>query len=233
MLRRILYTFIFVMFISFAVSAQGKIERPSSSSKSAKTTGTLNGHNYVDLGLPSGTKWATCNIGTDKFDYYGDYFVWGNPRVITNDNVSWNLRPQYYGQSSFSGLAEYDPARALWGGRWQTPSKEAFEELVEYCTFTWTDEYDGGVWAQSKRNGEKIYFPASGGCSGTQGYDYAGIVGLYWTSISAPTESTYGDKITDFAFCFQLTQSDSSLCKIRTEPRQACLSIRPILQNRD
>lgn len=155
MLRRILYTFIFVMFISFAVSAQGKIERPSSSSKSAKTTGTLNGHNYVDLGLPSGTKWATCNIGTDKFDYYGDYFVWGNPRVITNDNVSWNLRPQYYGQSSFSGLAEYDPARALWRGRWQTPSKEAFEELMEYCTFTWTDEYDGGVWAQSKRNGEK------------------------------------------------------------------------------
>lgn len=232
MLRRILYTFIFVMFISFAVSAQGKIDRPTSSSKSSNTTGFLNGHKYVDLGLPSGTKWATCNVGTDKFDYYGDYFVWGNPIIITNDNISWNLRPQYYGQSSFSGLAKYDPAMALWEGRWQTPSKEAFEELMEYCTFTWTDEYDGGVWAQSKRNGEKIYFPACGGCSGTQGYDYAGIVGIYWTASSAPSEKTYGDEVKNFAFSFQFMTSDSKSITptISTNPKQACLSIRPILR---
>lgn len=211
---------------------QGKIERPSSSDKTVSTTGVLNGHQYIDLGLPSGTKWATCNIGTDKFDYYGDYFVWGNPAIITNDNVSWKSRPDYHRQSSFAGLVKYDPAKAIWGGRWQTPSKEDFDELIEYCSFTWTDEYDGGVWVKSKRNGEKIYLPACGGCSGTQGYDYAGIVGLYWTASSAPTETTYGNEVKDFAFCFQFMTSDTKSIAptIRTDPRQACLSIRPILR---
>ena len=111
---------------------QGKIERPSLSNKTSSTTGVLDGHKYVDLGLPSGTKWATCNIGTDKLDYYGDYFVWGNPTIITNDNLDWNLRPQYYRQSSFSGLSEYDPAKAIWGGRWHTPSKD---EIESFCNF--------------------------------------------------------------------------------------------------
>ena len=148
------------MFISFAVSAQGKEnDRPTSSSKSSITTGILNGHKYVDLGLPSGTKWATCNVGTDKFDYYGNLFVWGNPAAVTDD--SWSKRPSYYEQSSFGGLKEYDPATAIWGVSWQTPTKDDFIELINNCVFTWTDEYDGGVWAYSKRNGQKIYFPAS------------------------------------------------------------------------
>lgn len=208
---------------------QGKIERPSLSNKTSSTTGVLDGHKYVDLGLPSGTKWATCNIGTDKFDYYGDYFVWGNPTIITNDNLDWNLRPQYYRQSSFSGLSEYDPAKAIWGGRWHTPSKDEIEELLQFCTFTWTNEYDGGVWIQSKKNGGKIYLPACGGCSGTQGYDYAGIVGLYWTSNASPTETTYNG-VYDYSYCMQFVKAEDGTITptIRTNPRKACLSIRAV-----
>lgn len=215
---------------------QGKVTRiqPSANKESAKHSirGTSNGHEWVDLGLPSGTKWATCNVGTDKFDYYGDLFVWGNTQIISNENVSWTKRPPYYSQtSSFSGLVQYDPAKALWGRTWRTPTKEEFQELLDNCTFTWTDEYDGGVWVKSKRNGQQIYLPACGGCSGTQGYDYAGIVGIYWTSTASPTESIY-ENITDYAYCFHFTkgqQSNSLTPVIKTNPRQACLSIRPVM----
>lgn len=233
MFLKSLLTALLLTLIPFVAFAQGKIERPSSSNKVSSTTGVLNGHQYIDLELPSGTKWSTCNIGTDKFDYYGNLFVWGNPEVVTDDG--WTKRPSYYEQSSFAGLQEYDPATAIWGKKWQTPTKDDFNELIDNCIFTWTDDYDGGVWVQSKRNGQKIYLPACGGCSGTQGYDYIGIVGLYWTASSAPTDTTYGDKVKDFAFCFQFMTSDTKSIAptIRTNPRQACLSIRPILKNND
>lgn len=216
---------------------QGKVTRiqPSANKESAKHSirGTSNGHEWVDLGLPSGTKWATCNVGTDKFDYYGDYFVWGSLQVVKDENISWSKRPSYYNLGdSFSGLVKYDPARSSWGMTWRTPTKEEFVELVEYCQFTWTDEYDGGVWVQSKRNGQKIYLPACGGCSGTQGYDYVRIAGLYWTSTAAPTENTYRG-VPDYAFCMQFISEnkDGSIIipTIRTDPRQACLSIRPVM----
>lgn len=232
MFKKLLLTSILLTLIPFVTFAQGKIERPSTSNKTSSMTGIRNGHQYVDLGLPSGTKWATCNVGTENFDYYGNFFVWGNPIIITNDNVSWNERPKYYDQNSFAGLKEYDPATAIWGGKWRTPTKEEFVELMDNCTFTWTDDYDGGVWVQSKRNGQKIYLPACGGCSGTQGYDYIGILGLYWTSTYAPShESSYGDEVKDFAYCFSFSKDESvtETIKFYDEPRQACLSIRPVI----
>ena len=225
--------------------AQGQISRPpkhnstpqktsSQMSSTTKTTtykGKENGHDWVDLGLPSGTKWATCNIGTDDFDYYGDFFVWGNPQIITNENIAWNKRPQYYKQDTFRGLINYDPASKLWGSKWQTPSKEQWTELIDSCIFTWTNEYDGGIWVKSKINGQKIYIPACGGCTGTQGYDYPTIVGLYWTSTSAPTENIYGENVKDFAYCFSFDENQENVVRLRflTDPRQACLSIRPVL----
>lgn len=224
--KPILIVFLIMLFPFFAIS-QGKIERPSSLNTTSKTKGAINGHSYVDLGLPSGTKWATCNIGTDKFDYYGNLFVWGNPEVVTDD--SWSKRPTYYDQSSFAGLLKYDPAAASWGEKWQTPTKEDFIELIDNCIFIWTNDYDGGVWVQSKQNGQKIYLPACGGCSGTQGYDYIGIVGLYWTSNAAPKEFTYKG-VTDYAYCMQFikTEAETIIPTIRTDPRKACLSIRPV-----
>lgn len=229
MFKNILFISVFLTLIPFFAFAQGKIERPSTSNKTSSMTGIRNGHQYVDLGLPSGTKWATCNVGTDKFDYYGDFFVWGSPIVITNDNIAWEARPKYYEKNSFVGLKEYDPATAIWGGKWRTPTKEEFMELFDNCIFTWTDEYDGGVWVQSKRNGNKIYFPACGGCSGTQGYDYIGIVGFYWTSDVAPMETTYKG-VNDYSYCMQFVKTEKVQITptIRTNPRQACLSIRPV-----
>ena len=64
-------------------------------------SGSANGYDYVDLGLPSGLKWATCNVGADKPEGYGDYFAWG----------------------------ESDPAHVNWGGAWRMPTNEEWEEL--------------------------------------------------------------------------------------------------------
>lgn len=233
-------TILIVLMIPFLAYGQGKVTRQTKQSvgqsNNSKTkgpkVGTINGHEWVDLGLPSGTKWATCNVGTDKFDYYGGYFVWGNIQIVNDENE----RPTYYNQtSSFSGLAEFDPAKAVWGGTWRTPTREEFQELIANCTFTWTDEYDGGVWAESKSNGQKIYFPACGGCSGTQGFDYFEIVGLYWSSSAAPTENTYKN-VTDYAYCVQFMKDNkgnqSLTPSIRTNPRHACLSIRPVMSKK-
>ena len=235
-MMRYVILFMILLVPSLAI-AQGKITRYQDTHtiphKSVPTKGIENGHEWVDLGLPSGVKWATCNVGTDKFDYYGDYFVWGNPNYVTDATISWNKRPRFYNISkSFSGIINYDPARTLWGGKWQTPTRENFMELLDNCTFMWTDEYDGGVWVTSKKNGQKIYLPACGGCSGTQGYDYVRIVGLYWSSTPAPTEDTYGNEITDFAYYFLFHgNKNNKVDKIGlfTNPRQACLSIRPVI----
>lgn len=236
-----IHSILILLFLPFLAFGQGKVTRHTQQSTQYKEPskdpikGILNGHEWVDFGLPSGTLWATCNVGTDRFDYYGDYFVWGNLQKINNDNVSWSKRPQYYSQSSsFSGLAQYDPAKALWGKTWRTPTKEEFQELIDNCTFTWTDEYDGGVWVVSKNNGQKIYLPACGGCSGTQGYDYVGSVGIYWASTASSTETTYKD-VSDYAYCFQFTkeqQSNQLTPSIRTNPRQACLNVRPVISKK-
>ena len=216
--------------------AQGRITRHQNTQnippKSMPTNGIVDGHEWVDLGLPSGTKWATCNVGTEKFDYYGDYFVWGNPNFVTDATIDWKKRPQYYKQDIFSGLINHDPATASWGAKWSTPNKEQWEELMANCSFIWTDEYDGGVWVKSKKNGHKIYLPACGGCSGTQGLDYARFAGLYWTSTSAPTEDTYGKNITDFAYYFLFHGNQNNNVDkmgLFTNPRQACLSVRPVI----
>ena len=54
----------------------------------ATGTGTANGHEWVDLGLPSGTKWATCNVGATKPEEYGNYYAWGETETKTTYNWS-------------------------------------------------------------------------------------------------------------------------------------------------
>ena len=92
-------------------------------------------HEYVDLGLPSGTLWATCNVGASKPEDYGDYFSWdvGNTAV------------------------------AKWGKGWRMPSKEQWEELRRFTESTWTTR--NGVKGRhftSRKNGKSLFLPAAG-----------------------------------------------------------------------
>lgn len=128
-------------------------------------------HEYVDLGLPSGTLWATCNVGASKPEEYGDYFAWGE--TTTKSTYEWGT----YKYSSD------DAATANWGSGWQMPSREQCYELINssYTTTTWTTM--NGVKGRritSKSNRNSIFLPAAGYRGGTSLYN-AGYDGYCWS----------------------------------------------------
>ena len=93
-----------------------------------------NGHDYVDLGLPSGLKWATCNVGSTTPEGYGDFFAWGE--INTKDSYTpQNSITNGYQIGDISGNEQYDAARANWGATWRLPTKEELQELLDNCVF--------------------------------------------------------------------------------------------------
>lgn len=136
------------------------------------------GHEYVDLGLPSGLKWATCNVGAENFTDSGDYFAWGeiSPKTeYTEENCS-IVNGQ--AMSDISGNPQYDAAAANWGGSWRMPTGEEMVELIENCE--WVLNLDGGITVTGP-NGRSIFLPRAG----LFFYDFVGDYGTkayYWTS---------------------------------------------------
>ena len=119
-----------------------------------------NGHVYVDLGLPSGLKWADRNVGADKVEAYGDYFAWGETKAKSDYSWStyaygsdYNKLTKYcsnysYGLNGFTdALTELelsdDAARANWGGSWRMPTDADFQELINNTTAEWVENYNG------------------------------------------------------------------------------------------
>jgi len=141
----------------------------------------LNGHEFVDLGLPSGTKWATCNVGAETPEAYGDYFAWGD--TIGQEFYNWshykycngdyNKLTKYcdneeYGNNGFTDelttLEESDDvATAKWGKGWRMPTREDLKELIDNCDTTWTAQNGiNGMLFTSRTNGNSIFLPAAG-----------------------------------------------------------------------
>ena len=155
-------------------------------------SGTLKGYAWVDLGLPSGLKWATCNVGASNPEGYGNYYAWGETSTKSSYTEATSTT---YGKdmSDISGNATYDVARKQWGSSWRLPTKAEFEELSDNdnCTWEWTTQSGvNGYKVTSKVNGESIFLPAAGCRSGTSLYD-VGSEGDYRGS--TPHESnTYG-----------------------------------------
>ena len=135
---------------------------------------------YVDLSLPSGTLWASCNIGASSPEQYGFYFAWGEKEAKndyswltyryckdTYDSLTKYCTAEYYGK--FDGLDaledEDDAAAMAWGSPWKVPSMEQFDELMnpENTTVKKTFQDDVyGMLITSKRNGKSIFLPAAG-----------------------------------------------------------------------
>ena len=168
---------------------------------------TLNGHEFVDLGLPSGLLWATCNVGSTTPEGYGDYFAWGETEPKETYNMSTcryydgsNLT-KYTGSDNLTTLeASDDAATANWGSGWRMPTKEEFEELNSNCTVTWTTQngVNGRLFTGS--NGNSIFLPAAGVRYDSE-LDSAGFGGLYWSS------SLYSD-IPDGAWYLYFSSDD-------------------------
>ena len=144
----------------------------------------------IDLGLPSGTKWACCNVDDDHSKQsptnYGSYYAWGEVKgkdYYSNDTYEYYLYAFFYADlgSNISGT-QYDVAHYQWGGSWVMPSHDQQVELLDNCTYEWTtvNGVNGGKFT-SNTNGGTIFLPAAG----TRWYDdlyYAGSRGYYSSS---------------------------------------------------
>ena len=130
---------------------------------------TIAGHQFVDLGLS--VKWATCNVGANSPEEYGDDYAWGETSIkssYTEDNCeTWRKDV-----GDIKGTCR-DVAHVKWGGSWRMPTRKEFEELINNCTFKWTTRNgscgrfswtDGvkGIKFMSKKNGNSIFLPATG-----------------------------------------------------------------------
>lgn len=145
-----------------------------------KTSGTKNTKEYIDLGLPSGTLWATCNVGANSPEEYGDYYSWGETQTkssYTFSNYSYKSNPLMLPLSN-------DVANIKWGTDWRYPTEEEHQELrnSNYCTWIWT-EMNGitGYCIKSKINGNNIFLPAGGRKLDSETL-YLGELCSYWTS---------------------------------------------------
>lgn len=159
-----------------------------------------NDHEYVDLGLPSGTLWATCNVGANAPEDYGDYFAWGE--TDSKDNYNWKTYMWcngseriltkyskdclYYDDGFVWCKMELDPmddaAYVKWGELWRMPSQEQIHELCNFCTWQWTQLNGINGQMVTGPNGNSMFTPAAGQRSGDS-LHHAGpiFVGYYWS----------------------------------------------------
>jgi hypothetical protein len=142
-------------------------------------TGTTAGHEWVDLGLPSGIRWATCNVGASLPTKPGKHFSWGETASKSSYTTS---KLSEMDVEDIAGNPAYDAATAAWGKNWRMPTEENFRELTRYCRWEYVD-IDGvnGVLFTSLQNNKSIFFPATGYIEGTT-LDLGKMNGFYWAS---------------------------------------------------
>ena len=151
-------------------------------------------HEYVDLGLPSGLKWATCNVGASDSEEYGDYYAWGETEP--KDVYEWSTYKYCRGRektfTKYCTESEYgtvdnktrldpedDVAHVKWGGNWRMPTEDEWLELAKECTWTLiTLNGTKGYCVKNESNGNSIFLPAAGG-KGENGFCYVGTGGYY------------------------------------------------------
>ena len=191
-------------------------------------------HDYVDLGLPSGTLWATCNVGANSPEECGDYFAWGE--TTTKSNYDWStlkycedstgikfskyITRSKYGSVDYKNVLDRsdDAATANWGSDWCMPTQAQFQELYDKCnwTLTFTDGKNG--FEVQGPNGNTIFFPAAGERVGTD-RNLVGDYGVYWSSSLYASNPLYA-----WYFCFNIGYADADYRDERYHGR----SVRPV-----
>ena len=157
-------------------------------------------YDWVDLGLPSGTLWATCNVGASSPEDYGNYFAWGETSqknsyrwstYLLSHSCDVNLLkycPSYdFGYNGYQDElvtleASDDAATVCWGNDWRTPTKYEIWELIENCTYSWTlsNGVKGALFTGP--NGRTIFLPGAGKYSDESCGAHSPFVGYYWSN---------------------------------------------------
>ena len=187
---------VLVVMIAFAVGCTKPDEPNNGGNEHGNAIG---GHEYVDLGLPSGTLWAACNVGAETPEGFGGYFAWGE--TASKELFDWksyrygNFSHEQYEMAKYCTNSTYgvdglvdsldllepndDAVRAHWGAGWRTPTIEEWEELFLNTAGVWTTLNGVKGWRCTASNGNSIFLPAAG-------YWWADAfnadLGLYWSA---------------------------------------------------
>lgn len=154
----------------------------------------LNGHEAVDLGLPSGLLWATCNVGANSPADYGYYFAWGEtaPKdyyawetykygIYNSDNDDVTLT-KYTLNDGKTTLESMDAATTIYfGGTWRMPTQVEQDELLTQCTWVWTTFNGVNGYRVVGKNGNSIFLPAAGSYHQSR-LGNEGKYGNYWSA---------------------------------------------------
>ena len=170
----------------------------------------------VDLGLS--VKWATCNVGANSPEEYGDYFAWGEVSPEYS-YTSYNCSTYGVSMTDISGNPQYDAATANWGGAWRMPTKAELEELLSNCTWEWTTLNGVNGRKVTGPNGNSIFLPAAGYRYGTSS-GHVGSGGYYWSSTPYEDDDCYA--------CFLYFYS--GYCDWGWGSRYHGQSVRPVLE---
>lgn len=199
-----------------AVFAACETNRLDDGGPGAETEGSEQIGNYyaVDLGLPSGLKWATCNVGASTPEGYGNYYAWGETKPKSSysiDNYSFNKAKQ----CDVLPLNR-DAARANWGGQWRMPTEEEWKELLDNCKVLETGTH--GILLIGP-NDNSIFLPAAG-FREFESYVQKDFLGYYWSS-------SRDDSFSLSAVAFEFAWGDPKIsdCNFATG-----LPVRPVIE---
>lgn len=191
---------------------------------------------YVDLGLPSGLKWAKCNVGAESETDYGDYFMWGSTTPNTAEECTWEHTPfnngdSYYNADAFNlvkntlcpnGILakEYDAAAQIMGGDWRMPTKDECQELYKNTTHSWVtiNGVNGRKFTSKTDTTKYIFIPAAGYYYNGSVYN-VGSYGHIWSStISSPYNNA------------RFLKFKATTCSASTSERCYGMSVRGVCQ---
>ena len=168
-------------------------------------------HYYVDLGLPSGTLWATCNIGAKKPWNYGDYFAWGETVSKMNYEMKTYKHTTHYKRTTITYLTKYctqsdygiivdnitklnyedDAATIKWGKNWCMPTYEQIKELKDNCSWRLTTVEGVNGFEVKANNGNTLFIPLAGFREGKKKYQDDNSLGMFWSSSLYNNSSMY------------------------------------------
>ena len=180
---------------------------------------------FVDLGLPSGLKWAKCNIGAEKETDYGNYYMWGSTEPSTAEECNWVNAPFNNGSDSYNEeyftthksewlddkdnlKPEFDVAYKATDGATRMPTQDDIQELIDNTIHEWVENFNNsnvnGMKFISKTDESKyIFIPAAGWCCNGS-VNYVGIYGDVWSS-SLDTSYNYN------AWCLYFNSGDCGM----------------------
>ncbi len=231
-MKKVISTILFVCACGVSVSAQDVKQSIQKSCPDDKHP------HLIDLGLPSGTKWACCNVGADTPEAFGDYYSWGETEEkntyspvsykyctgIDTDGDGWYDEDVKYTEEEqdFGDIISgtHDVALVKWGESWQIPTLQQFRELLDNCTSEWTlvNGVEGRCFIGP--NGASVFLPAAGNRNGASRV-LVGSSGNYWSSTWGTSDASRANELI----------FDSGYTNTHTTYRYNGRSVRPVGKN--